>query len=97
MANKLKTELSNDSSIPQSTSRQKHYKKSFAIKKGKDGEYTIYNKKYRLTHLLENGHDIYANGVNTGKRTRAFPHWKQANDKAQGLVAEIKKRLEANK
>ena len=25
MANKLKTELSNDSSIPQSTSRQKHY------------------------------------------------------------------------
>ena len=41
---------------------------------------------------------FYANGVNKqGKRTRAFPHWKQANDKAQGLVAEIKKRLEANK
>lgn len=92
MASKLKTELSNDSNIPQSTRSQKHYKKSFAIKKGKDGEYTIYNKKYRLTHLLEYGH-----ATPNGKRTKAFPHWKQADDKAQDLVKEIKKRLEANK
>ena len=91
-ANEVKNELANNPNIPQSTSAQKHYKKSFAVKKGKDGEYTIYNKKYQLTHLLEYGHDT----VN-GKRTRAFPHWKQADEKVKNIIGTLKQRLEANK
>lgn len=31
------------------------------------------------SHLLEEGHDVYRRGVNTGKRTRAFKIMKNAN------------------
>ena len=96
MAYEVKKELANDPNIPQSTNTQDHYKKSFAVKKAtsKDGwhGYRVYNKKGQLTHLLEYGHD-----TSKGGRTRAFPHWEQANRKVQDLVIEIRKRLEANR
>lgn len=91
-ANEVKNELANNPNVPESDINVKHYKKSFAVKKNADGNYTIYNKKYQLTHLLEYGHET----VN-GKRTRAFPHWKQADEKVQNILNTLKQRLEANK
>ena len=51
---------------------------------------TVYNEKnYSLTHLLEFGH-----ALRSGGRTKAFPHIKPAQDKAEkGIIKEIKERL----
>jgi hypothetical protein len=96
IADQIKNDLSNNPNIPVSNAKTKHYKKSFAVKKAgaKDSfnGYVVYNKKWQLTHLLEYGH-----ATRNGGRTRAFPHWDQANRKAQDAVISIKKRLEANK
>lgn len=96
MANEVKKDLSNNVNIPVSDARTKHYKDSFAVKKAGTKDkwhgFRVYNKKYQLTHLLEYGHAT----VNGG-RTRAYPHWEQANRKAQEFVVNLKKRLEANK
>lgn len=96
VANQLKNDLSNDPNIPVSNAETKHYKESFAVQKSgsKDGfnGFRVYNKKWRLTHLLEHGH-----ATKNGGRTRAFPHWEQANRKAQDAIISIRKRLEANK
>ena len=91
-ANEVKNELANNPNIPQSNANQKHYKKSFAVKKNKDMNYVVYNKKYQLTHLLEYGH-----ATKNGGRTRAFPHWEQANEKAANIINTLKQRLEANR
>lgn len=62
------------------------YKNSFVCKVSKKkrlAEATIYSPKhYQLTHLLENGHYLVYFGKPTGKMTRAFPHWAQAEEKA---------------
>lgn len=51
------------------------YAKGWAVK-AQDGGYVVYNKRrYMLTHLLENGHDIIVNGKKVG-RARAIPHIK---------------------
>lgn len=42
------------------------YAKGWTYKKTQDG-YVIYNKQYQLTHLLEHGHDIVANGAKVGR------------------------------
>lgn len=44
---------------------------------GGDGHITgtVYNATdYQLTHLLEKGHELFYLGVDTGHRTRAYPH-----------------------
>jgi len=47
--------------------------------------YTVHNKKhYQLTHLLEFGHII----AGTGKRSKAFPHIGDANNRASKLFIE---------
>ena len=60
------------------------YRGSFKSKKGRaliSGEttYVVYSTQHRLTHLLEHGHVIRnrAGGPVYGM-TRAFPHWKPA-------------------
>lgn len=60
------------------------YRGSFKSKKGSaliSGEttYIVYSTQYRLTHLLEHGHVIRnRSGGPVYGMTRAFPHWKPA-------------------
>jgi len=67
------------------------YAKNWSVKKeyGKD---IVYNKAptYRLTHLLENGHDIVHNGQKVG-HAAAQPHIKPVEEWVQ---EELPKRLE---
>lgn len=73
------------------------YAKSFYIKdqykvRGKNkGFYklVIHNKKYRIAHLLEYGHAKVKGG-----RTRAFPHWANAQKIADTLEDRIKEAIE---
>lgn len=49
---------------------------------------------YRLTHLLEKGHDVVVNGVKYG-HVKGSKHWKTAEEFAQEhLETEITRRLE---
>ena len=48
---------------------------------------TIYNRtKPSLTHLLENGHQVYVGRINTGKRAAAHLHIEPAQKKATELL-----------
>lgn len=67
------------------------YAKNWSVKK-ENGYAVVYNKAptYRLTHLLENGHDIKRNGVKIGEAP-AHPHIKPVE---QWVQEELPKRLE---
>lgn len=60
------------------------YARGWTSKRQKNGTVYVYNKTdYNLTHLLENGHRIVSHGKDTGKKTRAFPHIKYAQEYAE--------------
>ena len=90
-SNKILKDLKKHPVIPKRTGK---YKKSFCLKKTAEGEgyirYRLWNKRYQLTHLLEYGH-ITRNGTS---RTKAYPHWKDAQMQAEELVEKVKKELE---
>lgn len=67
------------------------YARNWAVKK-KNGYAVVYNKAptYRLTHLLENGHDVVRNGEKVG-HAPAYPHIKPVEEWVQ---EELPARLE---
>ena len=70
------------------------YASSFRMKRtsGGDGmetvEYTVGNtgRRGNLTHLLEDGHQLFYYGHPTGTRTRAFPHIAPAYELGAELI-----------
>lgn len=59
-----------------------------------NGHWVVYNKdKPGLAHLLEKGHSIVVHGKATGKKTRAFPHIKPAEEEIQNLVSDLERSL----
>lgn len=80
--------LKNNKNIPAKTGE---YKKSFGkkVKKGAGWHKSIvFNKKYQLTHLLEYGH-----AKRGGGRTRAYPHWRDAEAAVDKVFKEFIKGL----
>ena len=81
--------LKNNPIIPEETGK---YEKSFYLKKEAQGRgykrNRIANRDYQKTHLLEDGHL-----TSNGKRTRAFPHWKEAQELADTLPERLEKKL----
>ncbi len=91
-------DLRTNPSVPQRTGE---YARGFYIKKTswktKYKSNIIGNKKYQLTHLLEKGHDIVRNSLGKKKvygKTKAYPHWENAQKIADSLPERLKKELE---
>lgn len=89
-------DLKNNSIIPE-RSQDNNYKNSFFVKniyksRGREKgvcKLVVTNKKYQIGHLLENGH-----ATRNGKRTKAFPHWVDAQKVADTLPERLKEALE---
>lgn len=80
----------------QKTSRKRrgNYARSWTVDKHKKNGVVVRNvKHYRLTHLLEYGHDLERNGVVYGS-VRAYPHIRKAEQNAiNKLVKEIEQSI----
>lgn len=61
---------------------------SFEDRRNKRNTWFVMSPHYRLTHLLEMGHDIKRNGSMIG-RTRAFPHVQYGADLAKHMLPEL--------
>lgn len=89
VAKEVRNDLQNNPDVPVRTGE---YKKSFKLKKTAEGpgysRFRVYNKKHQLTHLIERPH-----ATRNGGRTKAHPHWKQAQEIADKLPERIKKVL----
>ena len=93
IAKEAKEDLINDSPRSRKERSQKYYK-GWAIKKkiNKNGKYVlaIWNKtNYRLTHLLEFGHN-----VKNGGKVKAVPHIRKVEEKmSKEFEEELKKKI----
>lgn len=93
IAKEAKEDLMNDSPRSKKERSQKYYK-GWAIKKkiNKNGKYVlaIWNKtNYRLTHLLEFGHN-----VKNGGKVKAVPHIRKVEEKmSKEFEEELKKKI----
>lgn len=90
------TDLKNTSKSMFKTGKgRKHYWSGWAYKvrgTGLNLIVTIYNRTAPgLTHLLENGHQVYVGRKNTGKRAEPHPHIEPAQQKA---TEELLRKLE---
>jgi len=114
-ANTVVREVKQSSAVFNKRSKKGSYKTGWRKRRDKSVSgyymYTVYHNapKYRLTHLLENGHAIWVwkrlpgtrsdgkqNGkaVPTGRRTSPRPHIRPVAEKsAERYFAEIKRRL----
>lgn len=77
-----------------SPKRTGRYAKGWSVKKA-NGRAVIYNKEYRLTHLLENGHDVVVNGKKVG-HSPAHPHIKPVEEWVQAELPERMKEALGN-
>lgn len=80
--------------VPKRTGKYKKsfYKKTIATGRGYK-RVVVANKLHGLTHLLENPHEIISHGKRTGKRTKAHPHWKDAQREAEKFAEEMEREL----
>ena len=81
------------STSPKDNRKGKKYKNGWKVDK-KDGHFVVNNKIYRLTHLLENGHDIVIKGTKRGY-SPAKPHIKPVEEWCQKELPEkFRKKVE---
>lgn len=64
-----------------------HYARKWKVKIV-SGKRVIYNEKYQLTHLLENGHDVISNGKAVG-HVSGQPHIKPVEEWVQDEFEEL--------
>lgn len=82
-AKECKENLEADSPVGATGKYKKGWKVTVTLNTPSEKHTVIHNKEYRLTHLLEDGH-----ATRNGGRTRAFPHIKTNEEKANAAFEE---------